>query len=267
MRNYKYNPRINSNMYEKDNVKLLSRIVAGILIFCIFACFVILAVTSTYYNAEVEGQSMYPTINVSDKNDIAYYTKMKKPKIGDMIIVDYAYGGGNIKAIKRLIATGGDTICYYNGNILVNGEILDEPYIEAAYNYLTEHPEALSSAFSSADDWKESGYNKSKSNFENWCKALLDGNMSDNNKRTEFFANYAIKYSDSIKKSDILDTYVLTLPEGFSYFLGDNRAQSSDASTLGPVEDKYILAKVDFIAEANSTLTGTFTKELIHIFS
>lgn len=268
MKIYKYNPRLNSNIDEKTDIRLLSKIVTGILIFCILACFLLLAVTSTYFNAEVEGVSMYPTINAAEKNEIAYYTKSKTPKIGDMIIVDYAYGGGNIKAIKRLIAKGGDTICYYDGSILVNGERLKEPYLDEAYQYLQNNPSVLSKcSYSSADEWKELGYTRSKNNFENFCEALVDGTIPQSSRRTEFFINFDTKYKNSIKKSNVLNTYVLTLPEGFAYFLGDNRAQSSDASALGPVEEKYIVAKVDFIAEQNSTLTGLFTKELFNIFS
>ncbi len=267
MRFYGYNPKENGNITIKKSKKLLNKLLTIVVCFLMLLCFLTLATLATYYSAFVDGPSMYPTINAVNSSDIAYYTNIKTPKKGDIVIVDYNFAEKKFRAIKRLIATGGDTICYYNGHLLLNGEVLDEKYIEEGYNYIKSNPLVLENTeFTSADNWLNSGYNQSKENFETWCKKLVDGTMTASEKNTEFFKNYTTKYAGSIVRSEVLDTYVLTIPEGFIYFLGDNRKQSSDSSTLGPAEEKYMLAKVDFVAEENSTTLGIFTKELIYLF-
>lgn len=277
MKNFEYNPRTNGELDERKQSILLKQITTILLAICLIFCATVFVANKTFYTAEVEGASMYPTINstkkISGVNDIAYYTIKKNAKRGDVIIVDYISTGSDIDAIKRLIAVGGDTICYYNGHILLNGKSLTEQYLIDDYNLLKNNPDLLyDSGFISADDWKNSGYTKSKDNFEHWCKILLDDSLTEAQKdeklaNTKFFKNYASSYSNSVYYSDVLETYVLKVPEGFVFFLGDNRANSSDCSVFGPLESKYVLAKVDFTVKATSTVYFKFWQEIKHLFS
>ena len=268
MQSKEYSPRLNGNITEKPLVKFANRLTSILLIFCIFSCLLALYLTSTYKYAPVEGPSMFPTINSVNDYDNAYYKVSKDVKKGDIIIVDYMFANKNYRAIKRLIATGGDTICYYNGKIFVNGEALEETYLEDGYNYIKQNPDLLANCNSNtADEWLYSGYETSKNNFDNWCKLLVEGTMSDNAKNSDFFINYNEKYQGSIVKNDVLDTYILTIPEGFVYFLGDNRGQSADSSTLGIAEEKYVVSKVDFISEQYSNIFSILSKELIYLFN
>ena len=276
MRNFDYNPRINSNIKQKKSSILLSQVVTILLTISLLFCMTTFLMSKTYFTAEVEGSSMFPTINYAYEttkiNDTAYYTFKNKAKKGDIIIVDYKYASKNLDAIKRLIATGGDTVCYYNGNILVNGQVLKEPYMEEDYKFLQEHPEYLEgSDFSSADDWKNKCYNKSKTNFETWCSIIIDPLMTDEQKDaklrdTTFFKNYASDYEGSVVYNPALETYVLTVPENFVFFLGDNRYVSSDSSEFGPLEKESILAKVEFIATNDLNVFAIFTKQILHYF-
>ena len=108
----------------------------------------------------VDGPSMYPTLV---HNDRLIVTKLGyKPSAGDIIILDSSYKnreeyykeyeettGDNLNAaekvikyfslpanlkhryyVKRIIGMPGDTVDIKNGKVLVNGEILDEPYYE-----------------------------------------------------------------------------------------------------------------------------------------
>lgn len=272
MRNYNYSPRTNGEITERKQNILLTQVSTIFLAICLLFCAMAYITNKTYYTAEVEGASMYPTINAYQKktktNDIAYYTITKKPKKGDMIIVDYNAIGSNIDAIKRLIAVGGDTICYYNNNILLNGTALKETYLQKDYELLKNDSDALyHSGYASADDWKNTGYNTSKNNFESWCQKLYFGTMAETEKTSEFFKKYNTLYQNSIQYSETLQTYVLTIPEGFVYFLGDNRANSSDCSVFGPIEQKYMLAKVDFVASGTSTVYSNFWKEIKYLFA
>ena len=276
MRNFDYNPKTNGDIKEKKSSILLTQVATIILTICLIFCLSAFLMSRTYYTAEVEGPSMFPTINsavkLTNKNDTAYYTLKNSAKKGDIIIVDYKYASKDIDAIKRLIAIGGDTICYYEGNILLNGQVLKETYLENDYKLLENNPDYLKqSGYSSAEDWKNKGYEISKSHFEKWCSTLLDDTLTEEQKDerlrdTTFFKNYSTDYVNSVTYNESLKTYVLTVPEGFVYFLGDNRANSSDCSEFGPLEKNAILAKVEFIADSSMTVYSIFTKELLHYF-
>lgn len=78
--------------------------------------------------AKVDGQSMEPTLQHSDRlyvNKIAY-----TPKKGDVIIFEPKSDPGR-PYIKRVIATEGDNVYidFESGEVFVNGELIDEPYI------------------------------------------------------------------------------------------------------------------------------------------
>ncbi len=83
----------------------------------------------------VDGSSMYPTLHDRDKvfmSDL-FYT----PHKGDIVVLTKtSFIDGPI--VKRIVATGGDTvdIDFSTGEVCVNGEVLDEPYI----NELTHNP-------------------------------------------------------------------------------------------------------------------------------
>ncbi len=77
---------------------------------------------------QVDGASMNPTLWDGDKLVVwgAGYT----PERGDVVIVD-SYTAYGRPLVKRGIAKGGDTISidYETGEVTVNGEVLDEPYL------------------------------------------------------------------------------------------------------------------------------------------
>ncbi len=78
--------------------------------------------------AKVQGESMEPTLQDADRlyvNKIAY-----TPQKGDVVIFEPASDPGR-PYIKRVIATAGDTlyIDFATGDVYVNGEVIEEPYI------------------------------------------------------------------------------------------------------------------------------------------
>ena len=267
MKDYTYNPKTNYNIEENDWTKCLTKFANFMLVLCFIITSVVIYFFSTYQFAQIDGDSMFPTLNGSFRNtkisDIAYYTSFKPTNKGDIVIVDYFSSGiedsNNYEAIKRIIATGGDTIYYYAGNIFVNDKKLDEPYIENGYQFI-KHNYSLEEA----ENWKNNGYKKSKVNFENWCKQLYENQPTT--EKTEFFINYQTKYNSCITYDEVLKTYVLTLPKNFVYFLGDNRGLSKDSSLVGPVEEKYITAKVDFIVENNRDIFTHLWVKFVELF-
>ncbi len=78
--------------------------------------------------AKVQGESMEPTLQDSNRMYVnrLFYT----PEKGDVIIFEPKSDPGR-PYIKRVIATAGDTIYidFSTGDVYVNDEIIDEPYI------------------------------------------------------------------------------------------------------------------------------------------
>ena len=78
----------------------------------------------------IDGSSMEPTYN---ENDVLLVFKKKDLKPGDICAFYY----NNTVLVKRVIAVSGDTVNLdLEGNVSVNGILLDEPYlVEKAYGH------------------------------------------------------------------------------------------------------------------------------------
>ena len=77
----------------------------------------------------VDGHSMEPTLHNKDMlilQSIGY-----EPKQGDVVVLTKAFGSVDGPIVKRIIAVGGQTvdIDYDAGTVTVDGQVLDEPYI------------------------------------------------------------------------------------------------------------------------------------------
>lgn len=84
----------------------------------------------------VDGESMMPTLENGDRmivNKIGY--KIREPKRFD-IVVFHAPEKKNY--IKRVIGLPGETLEYKNDQLYINGEPIDEPYLDAYKSQITE---------------------------------------------------------------------------------------------------------------------------------
>ncbi len=97
----------------------------------------------------VDGISMYPTLDGgngamiegdSDKErtngEVLYLNKKAELRRGDIVVftpdwIADGKTGQNASLVKRVIALGGDHIQITGGKVYVNGEALDEPYINS----------------------------------------------------------------------------------------------------------------------------------------
>lgn len=77
----------------------------------------------------VDGSSMYPTLH--DKDMLLLQCVGYQPKQGDIVVLTKPFGGFTSPIVKRIIATGGQTvrIDYAEGLVYVDGVPLSEPYI------------------------------------------------------------------------------------------------------------------------------------------
>jgi signal peptidase I len=83
----------------------------------------------------VDGYSMEPTLHSGEfviVNKLAY--KLGEPQHGDVIVFRYPRDPEQ-EYIKRVIGLPGDVVQVRNGQLYVNDQLVDEPYIAAAPNY------------------------------------------------------------------------------------------------------------------------------------
>ena len=84
--------------------------------------------------AVVNGDSMYPTLHERDL--LLVLMPNYEPQRGDIVVINTPEEGRmhGDKIVKRIIALGGETveIDYDANRVLINGEALDEPYINYA---------------------------------------------------------------------------------------------------------------------------------------
>lgn len=84
----------------------------------------------------VDGTSMYPTLQ--DHSVMLVSNLGYMPKKGDIVVLNKKGFWNDQPIVKRVIATGGDTVDIdpVTGDVIVNGEVLDEPYIFEKINTL-----------------------------------------------------------------------------------------------------------------------------------
>lgn len=95
-------------------------------------------INSVSARVRVDGSSMLPTLRDAEfvlVNKIAY--KTGTPTRGDIIVFRSTTQAG-MDLIKRIIGVPGDTVVVANGQVIINGQVLSEPYINAAPNYTGE---------------------------------------------------------------------------------------------------------------------------------
>lgn len=80
--------------------------------------------TFIFNTAEVKGSSMRPTLSNGDRLIVwqLFYT----PDLFDVVVLEYE---DNVHHIKRILGTPGDHVDYVDGQLVINGILVDEPYL------------------------------------------------------------------------------------------------------------------------------------------
>ena len=143
----------------------------------VLSAILFVAINAISARIRVEGFSMEPTLHNGEfviVNKLAY--RLGNPNHGDVIIF-HPPREPDQEYIKRIIGLPGDRIRIVNGQVYVNDELIEEPYIAAAPRYQSE--------------WR--------------------------------------------------------VPDGSLFVLGDNRNNSSDSHTWGPVPMENVVGKALFV--------------------
>lgn len=101
----------------------------------VFITLAVIIIRTFFFNVFIiSGESMMPTM---DNFELALITKMDNPsnfERGDIIIFQ-----GEDKYVKRIIGLSGDTVTIADNKVLVNGEEIDEPYLDVdMYHVMSE---------------------------------------------------------------------------------------------------------------------------------
>jgi signal peptidase I len=95
-------------------------------------------------HVRVDGISMLPTCpdqSVYWVNRLAYVRHA--PQRGDVVAIRFIKMDSaiarleppGVMLLKRIIGLPGETVAFVNGRVLINGEILDEPYEKSGYDW------------------------------------------------------------------------------------------------------------------------------------
>ncbi len=84
----------------------------------------------------IQGPSMLPTYRHNEVrlvNRLAYC--LHEPRRGDVVAIRMI-AGPHVMLLKRVVGFPGETVAFHDGCLLINGQVLDEPYVR--YPYLWE---------------------------------------------------------------------------------------------------------------------------------
>lgn len=206
---------------------------------------------NTYELSEVFGASMQNTLNPNiysqnDGDDLVYVNIKKKPERFDIIVIkDKDSSGKEIKLIKRVIGMPDDLITikkdtsggfyhvYYVNRETKEIEKLDETYIKS---------------------------------YEDWTDSKSSYTVGDIEYEDEFYTNFIASGKYETEKID--GTTFFKVPENNIFYLGDNRARSSDSRARGTGEIKNVEGVAEIIlSDAAKTNANVFGIKFKSIFS
>ncbi len=79
----------------------------------------------------VEGESMFSTLDTGDRvfvNKLSY--RLHDPNRGDVVVLHQISGASERDLIKRVIGLPGETVEVRNCAVLIDGRVLNEPYLD-----------------------------------------------------------------------------------------------------------------------------------------
>lgn len=111
---------------------VIAREIVETLLLTLFIFWIVNTATGRY---RVQGHSMMPTLHEGEYliiNKLSYY--LEEPERGDIIVLHFPRDRSR-EYIKRIIGVPGDHIEVVDGQVKVNGEVLEEPYVNGAATY------------------------------------------------------------------------------------------------------------------------------------
>ena len=109
---------------EKQKTNVKAEIISWIKVIFGTLAAVFLINMFVFRTVEVQGSSMHPTLVHGER--VIVWKLFYSPDFSDIIILEHT--DGNLH-VKRVLGTPGDRVDYVNGEMMINGEVISEPYI------------------------------------------------------------------------------------------------------------------------------------------
>lgn len=193
--------RYNISMNNKNSIKKIAYYsIVGLLITLsiLFNVFI--------QRVQVSGHSMDPTLKTNEKLFALKHVPINRFDI--IVAKEKTEDNKNIFIIKRAIGLPGDTIEYKKDQLYVNGQKMNEPYLNSF---------------------------KAK---------LKDGSLIDYFKKINSdYANFDFNTDYLTVDSSGNDSFKITLKSDEYFLLGDDRPISKDSRAVGPIKKSDIVSK------------------------
>jgi signal peptidase I len=101
----------------------------------VLALVLFVGINAVVARIRVDGESMEPTLNSGEYvmvNRLSY--RFSSPHRGDIIVFHFP-GNPQEEYIKRIIGLPGDDVLVRNGQVYINGQLLEESYISVKIDY------------------------------------------------------------------------------------------------------------------------------------
>ena len=198
----------------------------------------------------------FPWQSDEDKEAAKRFTIGGNPERFDVVICRYP-GRGDTNFVKRVAALPGDTVGLENGYLYVNGEKIDEPYVNDDYrtgSLNTYGPFTVPAKGDTLTVQKgESGYTLQMNGTEWDFRIMRNGiTVTDGEgKKMSLTAQGGITYDgtevtaeNAEEIMDSLTEKTFTVDEDYFFVMGDHRNNSNDSRSQGPITRDMIIGHV-----------------------
>lgn len=173
----------------------------------LFMTLILLSWVFIWVNVKVDGHSMDPTLTSNDRLFVLKVTPIDR---FDIVVAKEEDAGVTKRVVKRVIGMPGDSLEFSNDTLKINGQEVDEPYLDE-----------YQAAFKQDKLQAIYAYN---SLFQDLAKA--SPSFTTDADKNPFFT--------------------VTVPEGEYYLIGDDRIVSKDSRHVGTFDREDIIGEVIF---------------------
>lgn len=124
MNNNQYKSRNKGSNFIKEVISILLSVVVAYVLFILIRTFL-------FFPFEVVGKSMVPTLESGDRLILNRLGELDRFDVVVFPAPDTDTDSDNEEYVKRIIGIPGDEITYYKDDLFINGQLVEEHYLES----------------------------------------------------------------------------------------------------------------------------------------